>query len=72
MVVIKIFINLMCSFTEEKIIDAAKEAAAVLGGDKAKTEAELLDKVFSAGKPTVAIQEPDAGKPTKPSDMSLE
>ncbi|XP_057337405.1 28S ribosomal protein S31, mitochondrial [Microplitis mediator] len=57
---------------EEKIIDAAKEAAAVLGGDKAKTEAELLDKIFSAGKPTVATQEPDAPKPTKPSDMSLE
>ncbi|KAH0568147.1 28S ribosomal protein S31, mitochondrial [Cotesia glomerata] len=57
---------------EEKIINAAKDVAAVLGGDPEKTEAELLNKVFSAGKPTVALENKEDSKPVQPSKLTLE
>ncbi|XP_074103930.1 mitochondrial ribosomal protein S31 [Cotesia typhae] len=57
---------------EEKIIIAAKDVAAVLGGDPEKTEAELLNKVFSAGKPTRALENKEDSIPVKPSKLTLE
>ncbi|KAK0163935.1 hypothetical protein PV328_002619 [Microctonus aethiopoides] len=53
---------------EEKLKSAAKNAAVSLGGDVQKTEAELLDKIFSAGTPTSVPE--DSANSSKPSSKS--
>lgn len=54
--------------TEEKLKSAAKSAAASLGGDVNKTEAELLNKIFSAGTSTSVPE--DSANSSKPSSQS--
>ncbi|KAK0182364.1 hypothetical protein PV327_000513 [Microctonus hyperodae] len=53
---------------EEKLKSAAKNAAESLGGDVKKNEAELLDKIFSAGAPIPAPK--DSENSSKSSSQS--